>query len=365
MNEIKNNWKVFPAGFKKILADCHDERVGIRCIDPQKNLPVLNKVFRSSNYETDNAFKDAIEQFVIQHNNEGYNVYQCVNIVNDDYNGNAVSNNDIFCLDKLFIDIDRAGDTSNPATEDELKLAWDLTCELKTFLFSRGWPKPYIVMSGNGYHLYYLLNDDMLNSDNENQQYIRQVLTYLADSFDTQKIKIDRCVHNPARITKVIGTKARKGIDSTERPYRIVRLIEDNPPPHFKFVSKEMLQRLIDPCPSPRNIPLKNWPKKTKSEASRLESPREIALLKDKLKYIDPSCSREIWVKVVFSILSTGWSNAEEIALDWSKGSPEKFILKDFERLINDYKDCKKGYGDKTITLSTAHHYAVKGGWHA
>ena len=87
MNEIKNNWKVFPAGFKKTLGDCHDERVGIRCIDPQKNLPVLNKVFRNSNYETDNAFKDAIEQFVIQHNNEGYNVYQCVNIVNDDYNG--------------------------------------------------------------------------------------------------------------------------------------------------------------------------------------------------------------------------------------------------------------------------------------
>ena len=358
MFKVKDNWKVFQAGIRCAFGNDTQERIHFRCIDPNKKMPVINKIFKNFDYKTDDDFRIAMEKLAIRKNNLGFNIYQCFNQINNDFNGNAVSDSDIFALDKLFIDIDRAGDTSNPANDDELELAWKSTCKVKSFLSSLDWPNPDIVMSGNGYHLYYLFDNDMLDPSRENQQYVRQVLNYLADKFDTPDIKIDRNVYNPARITKVIGTIARKGVQSSERPYRRVTLIEKSSPGPTQYVSKTMIESLIG------RHKLTNKSPSNRNTSFRIESPREIALLKEKLKFIDPSCDRDIWVKVVFSILSTGWLIAEEIALTWSEQSPDKFVLQDFRRLVDDYKSGKTGFGDKAITLATVHHYAVEGGWH-
>ena len=358
MSEIKNNWKVFPVYDRVLKREWADQRINIRCIDPNRKLAVINRIFKSLDYASDQMVRESVESFVMQKNALGYNVYQCVNEINYDFNGDAVSDCDIFALDKLFIDIDRASATRNPATNDELKSAWKFTCKVKSFLSSLDWPNPNIVMSGNGYHLYYLFDDDMLNPSSENQQYVRRVLNYLAYKFDTPNIKVDRNVFNPGRITKVIGTIARKGIESSERPYRRVTLIEKFSPGPTQYVSKTMIESLIGSHKS-TNKCLSH-----RSTSSRIESPREIAILEGKLKFIDPSCDRSIWLKVVFSILSTGWVIAEEIALEWSKGSPDKFVLGDFERVVGDYRSGREGYGNKTITIATLHHYALQGGWH-
>jgi hypothetical protein len=42
----------------------------------------------------------------------------------------------------------------------------------------------------------------------------------LADKFDNNIVKVDTSVFNASRITKVVGTIARKGIESEGRPYR-------------------------------------------------------------------------------------------------------------------------------------------------
>ena len=91
-------------------------------------------------------------------------------------------------------------------------------------------------------------------------------------------------------------------------------------------------------------------------------TPREVAILKDQLKYIDPNCDYETWRNVVFAILSTGLSDAEDIARAWSEGSPEKFDEGAFYTLTNSYIEGRSGLNG-SITRGTIYHYARAGGW--
>ena len=91
-------------------------------------------------------------------------------------------------------------------------------------------------------------------------------------------------------------------------------------------------------------------------------TPREVAILKDQLKHIDPNCDYETWRNVVFAILSTGLSDAEDIARAWSEGSPEKFDESAFYTLINSYIEGRAGL-DGSITRGTIYHHARAGGW--
>ena len=91
-------------------------------------------------------------------------------------------------------------------------------------------------------------------------------------------------------------------------------------------------------------------------------TPREVAILKDQLKYIDPNCDYETWRNVVFAILSTGLSDAEDIARAWSEGSPEKFDEGAFYTLANSYIEGRFGMNG-SITRGTIYHYARAGGW--
>ena len=91
-------------------------------------------------------------------------------------------------------------------------------------------------------------------------------------------------------------------------------------------------------------------------------TPREVAILKDQLNYIDSSCDYETWRNVVFAILSTGLSDAEDIARAWSEGSPEKFNEGAFYTLTNSYIEGRSGL-DGSITRGTIYHHARAGGW--
>jgi len=73
-------------------------------------------------------------------------------------------------------------------------------------------------MSGNGYHLYYIL--DNLPNTQEVTEAIRNALNSLAIRFDNEHVHIDTNVYNASRITKVPGTIMRKGEESPGRPYR-------------------------------------------------------------------------------------------------------------------------------------------------
>lgn len=179
---------------------------------------VKSKVFRPAQYKDKADFKQAIVQYAAELNDQGYNVYFSLNPIKHSFTGTSASDDDILQYEYLLIDLDRAGDTKNPATDSEIKLATELGETILEFLTALGWPQPKRVMSGNGHHLYYRLDD--LPNDPESKRLIKQVLNCLADKFNTEDIEVDRVVFNSSRITKFPGTVMRKGVESYDRPYR-------------------------------------------------------------------------------------------------------------------------------------------------
>jgi len=86
-----------------------------------------------------------------------------------------------------------------------------------------------------------------------------------------------------------------------------------------------------------------------------IDTPRRVAVLRDLLRYIDPDCDYESWRNVVFSILSSEYVTAEEIAREWSESSC-KYNPAAFNSLVKSYK-----HG--SFTLGTIYHYARQGGY--
>ena len=119
------------------------------------------------------------------------------------------------------IDIDRVGDTSIPATDAEVQASFDLAQVICGFLTSKDFPQPKWVHSGNGTHLY--LDLEPCTSDVLDSMTVGRLLKGLAEQFNNDVVGVDTTVFNAARITKVIGTVARKGIESEGRPFRIAR----------------------------------------------------------------------------------------------------------------------------------------------
>ena len=91
-------------------------------------------------------------------------------------------------------------------------------------------------------------------------------------------------------------------------------------------------------------------------------TPREVAILKDQLNYIDPNCDRETWRNVVWAVLSTGSKDALDIALGWSEKAPAKFDTNEFYTLTNSYIEGRTGQNG-SITRGTIYHHARAGGW--
>ena len=92
----------------------------------------------------------------------------------------------------------------------------------------------------------------------------------------------------------------------------------------------------------------------------RPNTPREIARLKDMLQFISADCSYDTYMRVVWGILSTGWPEAEQLALDWSLTAHHRFEQKTFDDLVRCYDPDRSG----STTMGTIYHLARAGGWH-
>ena len=92
----------------------------------------------------------------------------------------------------------------------------------------------------------------------------------------------------------------------------------------------------------------------------RLQSPRQIAIIQEALSHISADCSYEVWRNIVWAILSTNWTCAEEIAEEWSRTAPDRFAEETFWTLVNSYMPER----DNPITAGSIYHHARLGGWH-
>jgi len=211
--EAKKNWVLFQSDVPLLE---------IRCISPSIRA-VVCKIFYRQEFPSIEAFREAIEMYAIQMNLQGYNSYINLNPALPSFNGKQLSDKDIDYRDLIFFDIDRSGTHKVPAKDAELQAAFDLGDEVSASLLAEGWGQPIKTCSGNGCHLYYLLEN--IGTKQEETDLIKQTLKLLAKEFNTATTEIDTVVWNASRITKFLGTIARKGEETATRPYRLARLL--------------------------------------------------------------------------------------------------------------------------------------------
>jgi hypothetical protein len=219
-DEIKKQWRITSTGASSVIE--------LRALWPNgigTSKRAITKHFSAKDYADVDSFRAAFEKETLRLNSEGYNCYIVMNPIRHDLEGKAATDKDIIYRDLVLVDVDRATTAKEPANDLELDEARKLAETVEEYLRSKGCNDPLRTMSGNGHHLYYVL--DNLPNDDETTKAIEQFLKALATEFNNSTVKIDTGVYNASRITKVLGTVARKGIATAERPYRMARLYEE------------------------------------------------------------------------------------------------------------------------------------------
>ncbi len=223
MYDFDSNFILLNHGFK-----LRDIIFNGRYIHPQSGKP-KNKIWAGLDYQNPETLMTAIETESLRLNDEGYNCYAVMNKIDPEFlnsDAKAVSDKHIVERNLILVDIDRKEDTKRPASNKELSESKSIASSIITQLLRAEFPDPYLVMSGNGHHIYISL-DHWPNND-ESKNLIKTFLKHLGEVFDTASHKIDTTVHNASRITKMIGTIARKGEKSHDRPYRRAKMIQES-----------------------------------------------------------------------------------------------------------------------------------------
>ena len=198
-----------------------------------RSRPPENVTFNAAAYPSVTDRKRAFVDEALRLNAQGYNIYTCFNRIRPDFegderNGLAVRDSDILHRRYLLIDFDRVAN-SQPATDDESNEVSAVAFPLEVDLFSSKGNDPLTVDSGNGIHVYLPVD---LPNDDASKAICKQLLKSFGSKYDTPTVKVDTSVYNAARITKVPGTIARKGLevpDPTgyhERYYRMASVVE-------------------------------------------------------------------------------------------------------------------------------------------
>lgn len=176
---------------------------------------------------------------ILDHNNYQYygamQAYFTLNEVNEDLYSreqrdvfvkkpkSTTTDGDIVRRRFVLIDLDPQRSAGISASNEEFEKAHMKCVDVYKYLLANGFKEPIITVSGNGYHCY--VPCDMPNDD-EHNELIKKFLQSLSNIFGGDDVEVDEKVFNPARIDKLIGTWAKKGADSNERPWRISKILK-------------------------------------------------------------------------------------------------------------------------------------------
>ena len=146
----------------------------------------------------------------------------------------------------FLVDFDPVRPSGISSTDAEHEAAQAKAREVRDTLRGHGWPEPILADSGNGAHL--LFRVDLAN-DGDATTLLKRGLEALAFQFTDDRVAIDLTTYNAARIWKLYGTVAAKGVATIERPHRRSSLVEV--PDSVEPVSAELLQQLARRAPPP------------------------------------------------------------------------------------------------------------------
>lgn len=156
--------------------------------------------------------------------------------------GDATQDTDITRRRWLLIDCDAQRPANISASDAEHESALERAREIFAHLQALGWPKPIAGDSGNGSHLLY-----RIDTPADDGGMVQRCLQALAKRFNDDAVNVDESVFNPARIWKLYGTVACKGDDTTDRPWRMARIL--HAPTELGTVPMALLQALASEAP--------------------------------------------------------------------------------------------------------------------
>lgn len=183
---------------------------------------------------------------------DGRGLYYTLNPVRADLTGSA-RNADVLSRRWLFVDVDPVkAEADSSSTEAEKSEAWRVASAVIDDALARGWGEPVAIDSGNGYHLLYRVE---LPNDQAASKLVSAVLKSMAKALDSDGARIDTKVFNAARIAKLPGTWARKGINSADCPHRLCRLVYS--PDALVPVSAALLADMAGGKPTAADSPFK------------------------------------------------------------------------------------------------------------
>lgn len=153
----------------------------------------------------------------------------------------------------VLIDLDPNRSAGISASNEEFEKAHLKAVDLYRYLIKEGFKEPIITRSGNGWHVY--VTCDMPNDD-EHNELVKKFLQSLSNMFSGGGVEIDEKVFNPARIDKLIGTWAKKGASSNERPWRIADIVKV--PKDLSPNDDSLFQKVADLLPKEESKTLPN-----------------------------------------------------------------------------------------------------------
>ena len=92
-----------------------------------------------------------------------------------------------------------------------------------------------------------------------------------------------------------------------------------------------------------------------------LESPREVARVQLALTYISADCDYETYRNVVWALMSTGWTNAIDLARNWCMSCIERYEEHGFDVVVESYDSVR----ERRISLGSLFKLAKEGGFNA
>jgi len=156
----------------------------------------------------------------------------------------TTGDSDIECRRWILLDFDPARPADVSSSNEEKAVAYDRMKDASRYLKQQGFPLPVVADSGNGYHL--LFRIDMQN-DAASAELIKGFLQALDMLFSDGVVQVDTAVFNAARITKLYGTMAVKGGNTSDRPHR--RSGIEYVPDAIEVVPVELIKKIADMLP--------------------------------------------------------------------------------------------------------------------
>jgi hypothetical protein len=236
--------------------------------------------------------------------------YQQESYIGDDGKSHQRTGDNAGWVKSFFLDIDCGPDKASKG-KGYINIEEALAA-LIAFALAVGLPKPFIVFSGGGLHLYWPLTETITK---EYWQPVAKQLKDLTQCPATRFIADDSRTADIASILRPVGTHNFK----PERNGAVVTLKMAGAPTDFVELSQIISKAHQTHCggsKKPRGILQLG----TAHSISDPETPENIVRMKSALAVINPDCDRDLWRDILFAIHSTGWSCSEEIARGWSKG---------------------------------------------